>query len=399
MPIQTSIVNEDKSISFADDNEKGIGLCFSGGGLRAIAFQLGCLRALKKYALLDSVKVISAVSGGAILAAMYAYSEGSFEAFEKDVVLLLRQGLAGSLLRRIFFSFRTVLSFMTWLISGTSAFLADSIRALLTFVTLHLRTTDYNHTPGFLFRIRPPFRRWSSRTSVLEDILKDKIFKDKKLGSARRNNVEIVLNATDLINTGHFYFTSRRSGCKTFGDIEDNNVTVAHAVAASSAHPVFFPAIDAVYTFIDKAGNSARKNVLLSDGGIIDNLGTTCLRPDRLPGDDYITFKTDYIVISTAIQGKKDSIPYWLIPRIIRVSETINRRLLEFEHDNLKKSLDSRQIEGFVFLCLSNGSHEKIQNYPTNFFAMKQSDIELIMDRGEKMTIEYLNKNCITLLK
>ena len=39
-----------------------IGLALSGGGSRAIAFHLGCLRALHDYGLLDDVDVISAVS-------------------------------------------------------------------------------------------------------------------------------------------------------------------------------------------------------------------------------------------------------------------------------------------------------------------------------------------------
>ena len=47
-----------------------IGLALSGGGSRAMAFHLGCLRALHDEGLLDQVATISAVSGGSVLAAL-----------------------------------------------------------------------------------------------------------------------------------------------------------------------------------------------------------------------------------------------------------------------------------------------------------------------------------------
>ena len=56
-----------------------IGLSLSGGGSRAIAFHLGCLRALHDRGILDQVRVISTVSGGSIIGAMYAYSNVPFE--------------------------------------------------------------------------------------------------------------------------------------------------------------------------------------------------------------------------------------------------------------------------------------------------------------------------------
>lgn len=42
--------------------------------------------------------VVSAVSGGSIIAAMWAYSDDSFEEFDARVVSLLKGGLTGKLL-------------------------------------------------------------------------------------------------------------------------------------------------------------------------------------------------------------------------------------------------------------------------------------------------------------
>ncbi len=78
---------------------RDIGLALSGGGSRAIAFHLGCFRALNDLKLLDRVRVISSVSGGSILAAMYAYFDDSFADFDSRVVGLLRRGLVCDIAR------------------------------------------------------------------------------------------------------------------------------------------------------------------------------------------------------------------------------------------------------------------------------------------------------------
>jgi len=76
-----------------------IALALSGGGSRAIAFHLGCLRALNERGVLQKVSVISAVSGGSVIAGMYAYSDEDFERFDDRVVSLLRRGLHWSIVR------------------------------------------------------------------------------------------------------------------------------------------------------------------------------------------------------------------------------------------------------------------------------------------------------------
>ena len=360
--------------------------------MRAIAFQFGCLKALKKHALLERIKVISAVSGGSILAAMYAYSEGSFEELEKRVHTLLRKGLAVSLFRRMFFSPRAVSSLVTLLVSVSTALLADALRVVLTFGIRHTRNASYNHTPEFIFKIRPPFRRWSSRTTALEDVLRRRLFGNTTISAQLCNNTELVLNACDLHTGTVFRFGSKKSGCERFRDIVNNNVRVAQAVAASAAHPIFFPAIDTAYDFLDAEGVIRKQNVLLSDGGILDNLGISCLRAERRSDENYNTYDVDYIICCTAGQGEKKSIPYWLIPRLIRTSETINRKLLDFEYENLKRSTSLGVLKGFILARFSNGGpcHERIKNYPTNFFGLKESDIDLIVRSGEETTEKYL---------
>lgn len=77
-----------------------IGLALSGGGSRAIAFHLGCLRALNDLGILGDVGVISTISGGSVIGAYYAYSpQRSFCEFEDDVRRILRKGFHRALVR------------------------------------------------------------------------------------------------------------------------------------------------------------------------------------------------------------------------------------------------------------------------------------------------------------
>ena len=79
--------------------DRPIGLCLSGGGSRAMAFHLGCLRTLNRRGTLSKLDVVSTVSGGSVIGAMFAYSDDSFEEFELRVRDALRRGFVKSIAR------------------------------------------------------------------------------------------------------------------------------------------------------------------------------------------------------------------------------------------------------------------------------------------------------------
>ena len=93
-----------------------IGLALSGGGSRAIAFHLGCLRALHELEILDNVKVISTVSGGSVIGGLYAGHQESFPEFERRVQQLLAQGLMRSAIRKAFTTTEGLRSLYCWVI-------------------------------------------------------------------------------------------------------------------------------------------------------------------------------------------------------------------------------------------------------------------------------------------
>jgi NTE family protein len=77
-----------------------------------------------------------------------------------------------------------------------------------------------------------------------------------------------------------FRFGSRESACWRFGRLQDNDIPVALAVAASAAYPVLLPALDREFV-CTQHGEAQHARVLLTGGGIFDNLGVTPLQPGR----------------------------------------------------------------------------------------------------------------------
>ncbi len=69
---------------------------------RATAFGLGALRALHDRDVLDKVSVVSGISGGSLLTALWAYGPRRFQEFDDTVTALLRGGLQNELVRRAF---------------------------------------------------------------------------------------------------------------------------------------------------------------------------------------------------------------------------------------------------------------------------------------------------------
>jgi NTE family protein len=279
-----------------------IGLALSGGGSRAIAFHLGCMRALHDRGILDQVRVISAVSGGSVIAGMYAYGQGTFEEFERRVVELLRRGLTGSVLRRAFFSPRIIGTALTMLIAGTAALGATFARSVVGTASRFL-SRDSRGSLSKGQQIQPPFKRWMSRTLAFENALRVRLFGDLKLTDRRRDGIDVVFNACELRTGTSFRFGSRESACWRFGKIRENDIRVSLAVAASAGYPAFFPAIDTEMTFTDQAGEK-KERVIITDGGVYDNLGLSCLQPGRSEDFSSNVFSSDYLICCDAGPGQ-----------------------------------------------------------------------------------------------
>jgi len=384
---------------------KQVGISLSGGGFRAVAFHLGCLRALYDRGILDQVAVISGVSGGSIIAAMYAYSDDSFESFEDRVLQLLRRGLVTGIARHWLCSFKLLGSLSTLVASGVPAITSNLVGPVLNGLW---KIILGGKPPRWIDGISPPFRRWVSRTNAFERALADIIFGKTQLTDKRRDGIEIVINACDLSTGSAFRFGSRESGCYRLGQIKDNDTKVSEAVAASAAFPILLPVLDREISFTDRNGSHQNKPVFLTDGGVFDNLGISCFDPGRSKRISYNVFHPDYIIACSAGAGIMNyrARPYWWHARMMRSFDSIYRKFQDGGYKHLHQLDVSGQIKGFILSYLGQLDYklpyippdlirrEQVYDYPTNFSQMSQKDIDLLVKRGEQLTRLLISHYC-----
>lgn len=379
-------LSRDSSPSAITATQPVIGLALSGGGSRAIAFHLGCLRALHRLSILDQVSVVSCVSGGAVIGAAYAYSTGPFSQFEAKITSLLQSGLQAEILRRHLLSWRFPASLGTLFCSGVPATIAE------------------------LLGHPAPFRRWISRTNTLESVLRSRLFLDLELTSSRRNGLDIVINACDL-NTGTaFRFGSRESGSWRVGKLIEPT-DVATAVCASAAYPLFFPPLDLVRDLRTPNGKVEKRRLLLTDGGVYDNLGVTCLEPGRISSISTNVYRPDYIVCCHAGSGLPEGTRNPFGGFIRHAIDVTFRRVQDATMARLHAYKDTGALRGFVLAYLGQQDdrlperpaelipRELVMDYPTNFAAMTGEDIFRIATRGEQLTSLLLRLYCPELLE
>lgn len=216
--------------------ERRIGLALSGGGFRAAAFHLGVLKGLRQTGLLDRIDVVSGVSGGAMLAAAWVVARGEpFEQFEARTRAFLARDLKGRVL--------------------LAALRPDRALRLLA-------------DPGY------------SLTEVMAAVLDRKLYRRATLGALRGVRPRLVVNATCVNHGTGWRFTPDRIGdwkLETADRAVLDAFPLARAVVASAAFPGGFAPVALRAKRLFPQHRQAPREVLLTDGGVDDNLGVHAL--------------------------------------------------------------------------------------------------------------------------
>lgn len=388
--IENELRNNIQALPKVSNNRSStLGIALSGGGSRAMAFHLGCFRALDDLGYLDKIDHISSVSGGSLFSALYCYYDEPFSSFDERVVNVLRSGLQMKIALKYLSPVSLVKILGTQVISGTTS----SVCSIL------------NRHP--FFNLNPPLRRWYSRTNIFIEVLEKELFNGLTVDSKTKNDIDVIINACELSTGSAFRFGNRETGNWRFGKVNDNSISLSEAVACSAAYPLYLPALDKHYTF-QKKDSESDERVFLTDGGVYDNTGVTCFDPNKDSNYSYNSFKPDYIFAFDAghgIYGKK-SYPYYMISRMNQSYQTTFRKRQDGIKKDLHEYLKSGKIDGFIFSYLGQNDHslpyqptdlirnEQVTGYPTDFKAMGKRDLELISGRGEQLTrllISYYN--------
>lgn len=251
-----------------DVPEQGMALCLSGGGFRAMLFHVGVLWRLNELGWLGKLKRISSVSGGSITSALLALrwprlgfgADGVASRFDAEIVQPLRG-----------FAKRTV---DAWAVGI----------GLLPFTSANAR-------------VIAAYRKHLYGNATLQDL---------------PDHPRFVVNATNIQSGVLWRFSKPYVRDYLVGEVRKPALSIAQAVAASSAFPPFLsPARIEIErsAYSAPAGEPLHQDEyllrpVLSDGGVYDNLGLETawkrydtilvsdaglrMRPDPNPAFDWV---------------------------------------------------------------------------------------------------------------
>ncbi|MGU3544428.1 patatin-like phospholipase family protein [Methylobacterium sp. A52T] len=373
-----------------------IALALSGGGSRAAAFHLGTLRALRATGLLDRVATISAVSGGSVLAALYCSCPGDFDAFEGKVYRALARGfVTPALLKAVTTA------------EGLKAAANAVPIAVDRLAAFAVRQTFGRIAPRRVARIgwlaESPVIRRASRTTILQRVFSD-LLDGAMLTELRSDRPKLIVVACELRTKSAFYFAKDGMSTWHLGVADPASVEVAEAVAASAAYPAFLPALDKVMTF-EKQGASAPMRVILTDGGVYDNLGLAPFWPDRDPAISRHVEQHDLVVASRAGYALHQSPAASLWPSRMRaVVDGIHARAQNLA---VSRAFDLQRAGCWRFIlpyldqndaalaCPPSDliGRDRVKDYPTDFSPMPEEMIRLLSGRGEQLTKALIDEH------
>jgi len=225
----------------AQHPQPGIGLCLSGGGYRAMLFHLGALWRLSEWGYLQKLARISSVSGGSITAGMLGFQWNSLS-FDAN-------GQATDFDGKV----------------------VQPIRALAS------KTIDEGSIIGGIFLP-------GSIADKVADAYRKNLFGNATLETLPLDLPRFVINATSVQTGDLFRFSRPYMADYRVGRVMNPKIELAVAVAASSAFP---PVLSPLKLELDPAswappsGQSSEdlheepylSDVVLTDGGVYDNLG------------------------------------------------------------------------------------------------------------------------------
>ena len=226
-----------------------IGLALSGGGFRATLFHLGVVRFLFEVDLLKPVKLVSAVSGGSILAAhlilnweKYTGSKEDFDAAAREVLNFVQADIRGRVLRR-------------WILGCLTMIPRFLLGKRWQWSLVNLLQRQYAHlfrVPAASFEAAPKpaavLGSGGARVATTKPTEAATYYRDATIRDLRGGRPAVRFNCTSLTTGDPCYFDQAGFGWYKDGVIEAPmpalGLRVAYAVTASSAFPPLFPPVE-----------------------------------------------------------------------------------------------------------------------------------------------------------
>lgn len=311
--------------------QKDIICAFSGGGFRATFFHAGVLRTLVRMGLKENIKVISSVSGGSIISALFGIHFDDIKDVKDFDDLILKQLIAFS--RR------------------------NPRNALLRYRVLLLFNNLISSIGGCVGAFGKPLLLFGSRqnSQLFCEQLDSTLFKHKTLANLSKN-IRIVLNACNLNNGARFRFDNTDFGDYKIGySYEVDHLPISLAVTASACFPGLFSPIKMDlrnYKFFlrtkqkedSSSPNTPPDFVSLSDGGIFDNLGYYSLTNEIERG------KNAFVLISDAANRfQTDNADYRFFSALLRIKDVLMEQVCNRDRNIIMGKLLGGSWSGLYF--------------------------------------------------
>ncbi len=257
-----------------------------------------------------------------------------------------------------------------------------------------------------------PLRRFASRTTILRRTLDDRVFNGMQLRALRGRRPLLIISAAELRTGSAFYFSPEESGSWRFGKLARTDVTLAEAVTASAAYPLFLPAVDESLPFDRRDGSRVEERVVLTDGGVYDNLGLAPLWPGRDPSVSLNVQAVDTIICCRAGYGLRQDPPTQFLMGCLKSAfACVQDRAQNGAMNRLFDLKRAGVLRGFVlpYLGMDDSrlkfppadlvTREEAYAYPTDFSAMKGEWVDKLSRRGEQLTRALVEEHAPELIR
>jgi len=327
---------------------------------------------------------------------LLGYTEAPFAEIDQNTVDFLRRGLLTLALKKLVNPVRAAP--LLWNI------VVVALPTIATEVVAWIVSRIASLTPG-LRGVSDVVSGWSwplrsrySRTNVMADAMAE-VVGGRKCDSPTRRGKSIVFNACELRTGTAFRMSNERFGSWRYGWAPAGELRVADAVTASAAYPPFLPPFDWRRSF-EQDGQTKIHRVIVTDGGVFENLGVSVMEPGRDAQISAIAYNPDIIIASDAGVGQLtgDTVPMTWSKRMTQVVIAVMRKVQDATKQRLHDHAKAGRIDGFVYAGLGQfdervhlkpanwGDRDEVIHYPTDFSAMSEADIRKLAGRGEAIT-------------
>ena len=150
----------------------------------------------------------------------------------------------------------------------------------------------------------------------------------------------------------------------------------------------------------EQHGKTIARRVIVTDGGVFENLGVSVMEPGRDSQFSAIGYNPEIIVVSDAGTGQftGNAMPLSWPHRMTQVASSVMRKVQDATKTRLHDHAKSGRIDGFIYAGLGQidrrvplktanwVERDEVVHYPTDFSAMLEQDIRALSGRGEAIT-------------